>query len=354
MDRPYSTIRRQLRSHERLLAFAAAQPTPARVSEPTLPLVLAALHEDLARPSSASSRGRRRPRCGRGDRLAARAENVAFFPSRGVGWGSGLEPPPHLVGERARALDVLAAGGIVCASAAALAEGMPSVDRVPKRSARRREEPGIEGLAESLALAGYERASGSRNAANSRSAAESSTSSLRPGGSRSGSSSSATRSRRPRVLAVHAARAPVRRKAGVYPAAERRIDLVEPVRDDDGPPPACRLVPALLGIPDLVWEPDEVERVWSEELDRSLSFAGATELGPLPPGQPFSFEAQRPASPPAACPKPRTSSLRSSGRAARGRRVPAPGGGAPDPEHVAACRCARPRRPRSRCRATRG
>src|SRR5205085_6025211 len=27
----------------------------------------------------------------------------------------GLEPPPHLVGERARALDVLARGGLVCA-----------------------------------------------------------------------------------------------------------------------------------------------------------------------------------------------------------------------------------------------
>ena len=47
------------------------------------------------------------------------------FPSRGVRWGSGLEPPPHLVGERARALEVLARGGLVCASAAAVAEGLP-------------------------------------------------------------------------------------------------------------------------------------------------------------------------------------------------------------------------------------
>ena len=52
-------------------------------------------------------------------------ERVALLPSRGVHWGSGLEPPPHLVGERARALDVLAAGGLVCASAAAVAEAMP-------------------------------------------------------------------------------------------------------------------------------------------------------------------------------------------------------------------------------------
>ena len=53
------------------------------------------------------------------------SERVALLPSRGVSHASGLEPPPHLVGERARALDVLAAGGLVCASAAALAEGMP-------------------------------------------------------------------------------------------------------------------------------------------------------------------------------------------------------------------------------------
>src|ERR687887_486067 len=44
-------------------------------------------------------------------------ERVALLPSRGVRWDSGLRPPPHLVGERARALDVLAAGGPRCASA---------------------------------------------------------------------------------------------------------------------------------------------------------------------------------------------------------------------------------------------
>src|SRR6266446_4664515 len=52
-------------------------------------------------------------------------EQVGFMPSRGVRWESGLEPPPHLVGERARALDVLARGGLVCASASALAEPLP-------------------------------------------------------------------------------------------------------------------------------------------------------------------------------------------------------------------------------------
>ena len=40
-------------------------------------------------------------------------DRVALLPSRGVSWSSGLEPPPHLVGERARALDVLADSGLV-------------------------------------------------------------------------------------------------------------------------------------------------------------------------------------------------------------------------------------------------
>ena len=85
-------------------------------------------------------------------------ERVALLPSRGVRWGSGLEPPPHLVGERARALEVLAAGGLVCASAAALAEGVPPPSARP--ASIRLEvgsEPGVGGLAEELALAGYER-----------------------------------------------------------------------------------------------------------------------------------------------------------------------------------------------------
>src|SRR5919201_892327 len=72
--------------------------------------------------------------------------------------GSGLGPPPHLVGERARALDVLARGGLVCASAAALAEGVPPPDARPAPiEIEQGEEPGIDLLAEGFALAGYER-----------------------------------------------------------------------------------------------------------------------------------------------------------------------------------------------------
>src|SRR5213078_370536 len=119
----------------------------------------AALHEELGRgliallPEDADARD------------AAEAagwflgdERVALLPSRGVRWESGLEPPPHLVGERARALEVLAAGGLVCASAVAVAEGMPPArERPAPLRVAQGDEPGIDALAEQLASAGYER-----------------------------------------------------------------------------------------------------------------------------------------------------------------------------------------------------
>src|SRR5213078_2619275 len=85
-------------------------------------------------------------------------ERVAFMPSRGVRWESGLQPPPHLVGERARALDVLAGNGLVCISATALAERMPPPTTGPARlEFAVGDEPGVDELATELALAGYER-----------------------------------------------------------------------------------------------------------------------------------------------------------------------------------------------------
>src|SRR5947207_5398922 len=161
MDRPpLYPLAAELAAHERLAAFAEALPeTRARVSEPALPILLAALHLRLGRalvcllPEDADARDAAESAAAfLGD------EQVAFLPSRGVRWESGLEPPPHLVGERARALDVLAAGGLVCASAAALAEPLPPPEARPEplvldRSA----SPGLDALAEQLALAGYER-----------------------------------------------------------------------------------------------------------------------------------------------------------------------------------------------------
>src|SRR5688500_12460665 len=100
MDRPVlHALAQGPAESEQLGAFVDALPdTNARVSEPGLPLLLAALHLRLARalvcvlPEDADAR----------DAAEAASwylgeEPVAFMPSRGVGWGSGLEPPPHLV-----------------------------------------------------------------------------------------------------------------------------------------------------------------------------------------------------------------------------------------------------------------
>jgi len=85
--------------------------------------------------------------------------------------------------------------------------------------------------------------------------------------------------------------------AVVYQAAERRIDLVEPQLADDNEAPRVPrdLVPTLDRPADLVWQPDEVREVWAEEFGEERSLKGAAELDPLPSGQAHAFEAQRPA-----------------------------------------------------------
>jgi transcription-repair coupling factor (superfamily II helicase) len=304
MDRPvlYSLVERLL-ADERLTQFAAALPTRARVSEPVLPLVLAALHEEVDRglivlvPEDADAR----------DAAEAASwflgeERVALFPSRGVHWGSGLEPPPHLVGERARALDVLERGGLVCASAAAIAEGLPPVaERPAALRVARGEEPGIESLAEHLASAGYERVE--RVEERGQFAVRGGLVDVFP-----------TTGREPlrielfgdeieqiRAFSPFTQRA-LRQvdEAVVYPAAERLRELVEidlGPEEDEEPTyeiPAD-LVPSFDRGVDVVWSPDEVRAVWEEERLAGPDLAGASELSPLPQGQPFSFDAQRPA-----------------------------------------------------------
>ncbi|MBA2535816.1 MAG: hypothetical protein H0V20_00080, partial [Actinobacteria bacterium] len=151
-------LARELAGSNRLRAFLDA-PASTRVSEPLLPVFLAALW--LGRggplvcllPDDADARD------------AAEAagwflgeDAVALFASRGVRWESGLQPPAHLVGERARALAVLETGGLVCASALGFAEGVPPADARPETiEIRIGDEPGVDALVERLALAGYER-----------------------------------------------------------------------------------------------------------------------------------------------------------------------------------------------------
>jgi transcription-repair coupling factor (superfamily II helicase) len=294
MDRPLlHAFVRELLEHERLHAFAEALPARARVSEPALPLVVAALHERLGRPLAIVV-----PEDADARDLAEAAgwflgdERVALLPSRGVRWDSGLAPPPHLVGERSRALDVLAVGGLVCASASAVAEGIPAQRpaSIPLSNIGGHEE-----LAQELAFIGYERVE--RVDERGQFAVRGDLIDVFPTTGREplrveffGDELESVRAFSPFTQrTLH----PVE-DATIYPAAERRVDLAEPTLSDEPQLPRD-LVSPLGGAPDLVWRPDEVRRVWEEEGYEPQRLSGAAELDPLPAGQPFAFEAQRPA-----------------------------------------------------------
>jgi transcription-repair coupling factor (superfamily II helicase) len=305
MDRPVlHAFVRELLALERLQAFAAALPARARVSEPVLPLLLATLHEQLERglvvllPEDADARD-----AAEAAGWFVGAERVALLPGRGVRWGSGLEPPPHLVGERARALDVLTQGGLVCASATALAEGVPPASARPEPIRLDvGAEPGLDGLSERLALAGYERVD--RAEERGQFAVRGGLVDVFPATGREplrvelyGDEIEQVRAFSPFTQrALHAVEGAV-----VFPASERLADLGEPTLADDeelGPGAVeipTDLVPVLDRGPDFIWQPDEVRRVWAEEGLEQVSLAGASELDPFPQGQPFSFEALRPA-----------------------------------------------------------
>jgi transcription-repair coupling factor (superfamily II helicase) len=297
---PLRPLVAELAASERFAAYLDALPAPARVSEPALPLVLAALYDGVGRslvvllPEDEQARD------------AAEAVSwyvdparIGLFPSRGVRWESGLEPPAHLVGERARALDVLEDGGVVFASALALAEGLPPTDTRP---APIRLEPGTEvdfdELVESLSLAGYERVE--RVEERGQIAVRGGLVDVFPSTGREplrvelfGDEIEGVRAFSPFTQrTLHPVADTV-----VYPAAERRADLVEPTLRDDGQPAERPddLVAAIDRTPDFVWEPDEVRRIWEEESLEALSLTGASELDPFPRAQAHSFEAQRPA-----------------------------------------------------------
>src|SRR3954452_23985776 len=301
MDRPVlHTFVRELVEHEKLVAFADSLPERARVSDAALPVVLATLYERLERalvvlvPEDVDARDT--------------AEAVAWFlgddvvgtlPSRGVSWESGLEPPPHLVGERARALHVLAQGGIVCASARGLAELLAPADARPAPvELQSGAEQGVEGLSEQLALAGYER--GERVDDRGQFAVRGGLIDVFPTTGREplrieffGDEVESIRAFSPFTQrALH----PVE-NCTIYPAAERRLDLVEEWHGEEGEvrPVPADLVPVLDRTPDFVFQPDDVERVWSEDYLEPVDLDGASELDPFPQSQHFAFEAQRPA-----------------------------------------------------------
>ena len=286
----------ELARSERFAVFAGAFPADARVSEPALPLVLAALHQTLARPLVCLLAEDEEARDA-ADAVSWYTDpaGVALLPSRGVRVDSGLEPPAHLVGERARALAVLDRGGLVCASARALAEGLPPAGVRP--TAIRLsvgDEIGLDALVEALSLAGYERTE--RVEERGQVAVRGGLVDVFPSTGREPLRMEffGEEIEQLRAFSAFTQRAlHTVAEVTIYPAAERRRDLVDLDRDADAPP--GDLGPVLDGPPDLVWQPEEVRRVWGEDGLEGQSLAGAAELDPFPRAQPYSFEAQRPA-----------------------------------------------------------
>ena len=289
----------ELAESQRLLAFLA-DPGDARVSAPLLPLFLAALLQARGGPLA----------CVLPDDAQARdvadaagwylGENrVGLFASRGVRWGSGLEPPPHLVGERARALEVLASDGLVCASALGLAEGVPPSEARPDPIVLRiGDEPGAEALAMRLALAGYERVPQAEE--RGQFAVRGGIVDVFPSTGREpvrlelfGDEIESLRAFSPFTQrTLHALE-----EATVYPASERRLDLARQEPADDGveagtiPDDLVTPLPA----PDAVWQAEEAQEAVREELGVELALGDALRLSQLPAGQRHAFEAQRPA-----------------------------------------------------------
>ena len=301
MDRPVlHAFVRELVNHERLSAFAGALPARARVSEPALPLVVSALHERLARALTVLVADDEDARD-----LAEAAgwfmgeETVAFLPSRGVRWDSGLVPVAHLIGERARALEVLAAGGLVFVSATAYAEGMPPFELRPEAIRLRLGDPrSLEEISRELAGAGYERVE--RAEERGQFAVRGGLVDVFPASGHDplrielfGNEIEQMRAFSPFTQrTLHEVE-----EVLVQPAAEWRIDLAaSPEEEGAAPTLPGPLVSPLAAAPDFVWQREEVERVWREELEIDpLPLPDVSELDSFPHGQPFSFEAQRPA-----------------------------------------------------------
>jgi transcription-repair coupling factor (superfamily II helicase) len=187
----------------------------------------------------------------------------------------------------------------VCASALAVAELVPPESARPAPiSVARGDSPGIEQLAEELVAAGYRRVD--RVEERGQIAVRGGLVDVFPTTGREplrvelfGDEIESIRAFSPftqRALREVA-------EAVIYPAAERlrRDDDIRLPDDDARPELPDDLVPPLGRVPELVWQPDEVRAVWADEGLRELPLDGAAELDPLPQGQRFSFDAQRPA-----------------------------------------------------------
>ncbi|MBM3677157.1 MAG: transcription-repair coupling factor, partial [Actinobacteria bacterium] len=83
--------------------------------------------------------------------------------------------------------------------------------------------------------------------------------------------------------------------ACVYPAVERRADLLDVSLGDEPAAAADDLVAPFERPPDVVWQPDDVRRACLELGLDPPAMADVIELDPFPRGQAFAFEALRPA-----------------------------------------------------------
>ncbi len=290
---PLSALVLELAANERFRAFVDGFPADARVSEPALPLLLATLHAALERSLVCLLAEDEEARdLAEAIGWFADPAAVALLPSRGVRAGSGLEPPAHLVGERARALQVFDAGGVICVSARALAEGIaPANDRPDTIQLTATEGHDLDSLVETLALAGYERVE--RVEERGQIAVRGGLVDVFPSTGREplrveffGDEIEQIRAFSPFTQrALH----PVE-TAAIYPARETLID--GDVADPAGEVPCTPLLPHP---PDVVWELDDVRRSWDDEGLEPPSLDGVARLDALPRSQPHVFEAQRPA-----------------------------------------------------------
>ena len=287
-----SALVAELAASERFRAFASGLPADARVSEPALPLLLATLHATLDRSLVCLlSEDEEARDLAEAVGWYTDSTAVALLPSRGVRLGSGLEPPAHLVGERARALDVLDAGGLVCVSARALAEGIaPAAERPDTIRLAHGEGHDLDSLVEELALAGYERVE--RVEERGQIAVRGGIVDVFPSTGREplrveffGDEIEQIRAFSPFTQrTLH----PVE-SAPIYPARERVL-AADPDLEHD-----AAVGPLLSRPPDFVWELDDVLVALDEEGLERPPLDGVARLDALPRSQPHVFEAQRPA-----------------------------------------------------------
>jgi transcription-repair coupling factor (superfamily II helicase) len=146
-------------------AANGGEPVEIGASATLRPLLLATLLDDdrglAGRPAllvSADDRSARDLAADLSAYLAPR--RVRFYPSRGTGYASHVNPPPHLVGLRIDALDSLRGedDAIVVASATALAEAVPDASLRPSGFALEvGGEVDLDTAVRDLAAAGYQR-----------------------------------------------------------------------------------------------------------------------------------------------------------------------------------------------------